>query len=255
MPTRIEWCDETINPLGHWCFGPGGSKEQPKICAYCYAAKYAKRHLVGCSKCQSFSEPHTHFEQLEKLQKWKNPKNIFIQSMGDLFHSEVPDEWIVEVFKACAAAPQHRYLFLTKNPSRIYFDDEDGNDKIWKDAFIDCEDIDLWFGATVTNDDDCWNAYENLNCNWVSIEPIHGEIPAEFFDHDNRYTQNCERRWNWIVIGAETGNRKNKIIPKREWVENIVEECRAWNIPVFMKNSLAEIWGEQPLIQEYPWKE
>ena len=59
---------------------------------------------------------------------------------------------------------------------------------------------------------------------------------------------------NWIIVGAETGNHKGKVIPKREWIENIVSECRKQKVPVFLKNSLKEIWGE-PLIQEYPWEE
>jgi len=56
---------------------------------------------------------------------------------------------------------------------------------------------------------------------------------------------------NWVIIGAETGRRKNKVIPKREWIEDIVNECRKAGIPIFMKSSLADIWGE-PLIQEFP---
>jgi hypothetical protein len=75
----------------------------------------------------------------------------------------------------------------------------------------------------------------------------------EFFIHDNRYTQEVETRWLWIVIGAETGNRKGRVIPKREWIEAIVNECRKNNIPVFLKNNLAPVWGDS-LIQEYPWE-
>jgi protein gp37 len=56
----------------------------------------------------------------------------------------------------------------------------------------------------------------------------------------------------WIIIGAETGNRKDKVILQREWIENIVAACREAGTPVFMKNSLTKVWGE-PLIQEYPW--
>ena len=57
----------------------------------------------------------------------------------------------------------------------------------------------------------------------------------------------------WVIVGAETGNRKNKVIPKREWIEHIVNECKMAGIPIFLKNSLASIWGER-LIQEFPWE-
>jgi protein gp37 len=57
---------------------------------------------------------------------------------------------------------------------------------------------------------------------------------------------------DWAIIGAETGNRKEKVIPKREWIESIVVECRKANVPVFMKSNLRDVWGDD-LIQEYPW--
>lgn len=56
---------------------------------------------------------------------------------------------------------------------------------------------------------------------------------------------------SWVIIGAETGNRKGKVIPKKEWIESIVASCIENNVPIFMKNSLKEIWGEE-LIQEFP---
>ena len=56
---------------------------------------------------------------------------------------------------------------------------------------------------------------------------------------------------DWVIVGAETGRRKNKVVPERKWIEHIVNKCRESNIPVFMKSSLADIWGE-PLIQEFP---
>lgn len=56
---------------------------------------------------------------------------------------------------------------------------------------------------------------------------------------------------DWIIVGAETGRRKNKVVPERVWIENLLEECRKYEIPIFMKSSLSEIWGE-PLIQEFP---
>ena len=236
--TKIEWCDATVNPLGHWCFGPSGTKENPRPCVYCYAKKMARRGMNGCDKCQSFNVPHTHFEQLDKLTSWKKLKNVFMQSMGDLFHNDVPDEWIREVFKACEAAPQHRYLFLTKNPSRYtqnpIYNLAHGKYNRW------------WFGTTITcqkdYDERAWKLPLYRTC-FLSIEPLHEEISLN------------ELRImpvKLVIVGAETGNRKGKVIPKREWIENIVNECRRSNVPVFMKNSLAPIWGE-PLVQEYPW--
>jgi protein gp37 len=242
MPTRIEYVDETINPLGHWCFGPGGTKDNPKPCPYCYARIMARRGMTKCEKCRTFDTPHTHFEQLEKLAKWKTPKNIFVQSMGDLFHDEVPSEWIGEVFKACFKAQQHTYLFLTKNPKRY-------NNVL--NLMPDVEEPPLvYLGATATNNEQLKEAYNNP-ASWVSIEPLSEELDKKCFSF---FMQNKQEvgRWEWVVLGSETGNRKDKVVPKREWIEAIVNECRRTNTPVFMKDSLRDIWGE-PLIREYPW--
>ena len=233
MPTRIEWCDETINPLGHGCYGPGGTKGSPLVCEYCYAAKMAKRNMRGCEICKQFV-PHQHFEQLEKLAKWKKPRTIFVQSMGDMFHDAILDEWIKAVFEACANAPQHRYLFLTKNPKRYLELYENKGFPYGKNC---------WFGATVTGPDDPFHWFRDTPYHsFISIEPLLASMGNYEGEH-----------WpEWVIIGAETGNRKNKVIPERGWIKEIAAQCREWRIPVFMKRSLADIWGE-PLIQECPW--
>jgi protein gp37 len=109
--------------------------------------------------------------------------------------------------------------------------------------FQDCHLENMWFGQTITGNenDGEYLFYAGYNT-FLSIEPLLGEFKAvDMWKH-----------FRWVIIGAETGNRKGKIIPKREWIDNIVKRCRDHNVPVFLKNNLASIWGE-PLIQEYPW--
>ena len=234
MPTRIDWCDETINPLGHWCFGPGGTRKKTKLCAWCYAAAMAKRGLNGCERCKTFSTPHTHFEQLEKLAKWKKPRTVFVQSMGDLFHDEVPDGWIHTVLDAAKAAPQHRYLFLTQNPERY-------SSLIRKGRIHDKKvHPNWWFGTTATAPGSTFFFGERYNT-FLSMEPLVQALPQR------------TPKVNWVIVGAESGNRAEKVIPQREWVEGIVGGCKEAGIPIFLKSNLAGIWGE-PLIQEYPWE-
>jgi len=234
MPTKIDWCDETINPLGHWCFGPGGTRDKPQVCAYCYAARMAKRGLFTCPKCKTFCEPHTHFEQLEKLAKWEKPRAVFVQSMGDLFHPAVPDEWIKEVFDACEKSPQHHYLFLTKSPDR-YLKLAAANALPKRNNH--------WYGMTVTSPDQ-YAYYVGTHQTFLSIEPIAAQFDPALL------AWGCA---SWVIVGMETGNRKDKVIPKREWIKKIVNGCRDYGIPVFLKDNLADIWGE-PLIQEFPWE-
>ena len=163
------------------------------------------------------------------------PSRIFVCSMADLFGEWVPASWIEEVFKACEAAPQHTYLFLTKNylkASKYKYRDN------W------------WIGKTITNNDnsrlfegDPWSVDRIDRANqFLSIEPIQGDIS------DLKYYLYSFR---WVIIGAETGQNKSKIIPKREWIEDIVNQCKAAGVPVFLKNSLKALMGDN-FIQEWP---
>lgn len=247
MVTKIEWVvngdgtqGETLNPLGFWCFGPTGTRENPAPCPYCYAKIMAKRGMTKCELCKTFTTPHTHFEQLEKLKKWKKPRTIFMQSMGDLLHDEVPDEWIEEVFKACEGASHHTFLFLSKNPKR-YIELSSGSKLPYNH----------WYGTTAIDD------YDDVLCSgihntFVSCEPIHGEIDIRLFNGGHP-----KSKQNLIIVGMETGNRRGKTIPKREWIENIVEDCNETDIPVFLKNNLIGVCEEDYVKrhQHVPWRD
>jgi len=238
--SKIEWCDYTWNPVTG-CLHD---------CPYCYAAKITKRFGGGKAwdrgSCHGenlhvlFTKPETpypyyfeptfHKYRLDEPSEIKKPKNIFVCSMADLFGDWVPDEWIKQVFDACKKAPQHRYLFLTKNPKRYY-------DYLYEREMPD----NFWFGTTITNDktDFFWS---NKNKTFISIEPLQSDFKIH---QENRLLS------DWVIIGAETGNRKGKIIPKLEWIDNIISECGRNNVPIFMKDNLKEICGG--LIQEFPW--
>mgnify|MGYP002464668673 CR=1 FL=1 len=147
----------------------------------------------------------------------------------------VGSRWIREVFNACEKAPQHNYLFLTKNPRR-YMELHHYGELPLRDN--------MWYGTTVTDPDTEYMGQDGHYefHTFLSVEPIladFGELSEKSYIPE------------WIIVGAETGSRKDKVIPRREWIENIVEQCRKYNIPVFMKPSLTDIWGEE-LIQEFP---
>jgi len=271
--TKIEWCDMTWNPIT-------GCRHD---CEYCYAKKIARRfegiwdgdynvkipfaksdspkEVTGCEygglgyKYRVGNDkrgepklinapypygfhPTLHRHRLETgLTRYIKPKNIFIGSMTDLFGKWVPDNWIKKVFEVCYKAPQHRYLFLTKNPERYY--------QLWDDISI-CIPNNFWLGATITKSTDRYfYSLDRMQNSFLSIEPLHENLEGIDNIPYHRFV-------DWCIIGAETSNRKNKIIPERIWIENIVSECRQRKVPVFMKSSLKKIWGEK-LIQEYPW--
>jgi len=262
--TAIEWCDMTWNPVTGCLHG----------CPYCYAQRIARRfaarievdpetltekdvfrtckgvncesgaiHDTGLDTIQNQHNPYPygfdptfHRYRLDEPQRIKKPQNIFVCSMADLFGEWVPEEWIKAVFEACEKAPQHRYLFLTKNPLRHI--------ALAKAGILPTKH---YYGWTVTNRKDTHrnSLFPEYNT-FVSFEPLYGD--TNYFDYCN------DAITGWAIVGAETGNRKGKVIPRRDWIENIVKGCRAGGVPIFMKDSLKEIWGE-PLIREYPWED
>ncbi len=239
--TKIDWCDSTWNPVTGCLHG----------CKYCYARGIANRFSSGAEKWSDDNlfvlDEKIYAEESEKAEPYpygfmptlhryrldeyanKNGRNIFVCSMADLFGKWVPDSWIEEIFKACDKAPQHNYIFLTKNPNR-YIELEGKN--------ILRRRKNMWYGFSNTKNNEYGTFRFPSHINFfVSVEPIleHMSVPLE----------------DWVIVGAETGRRKDKVIPKREWIENIVSDCKKYDIPLFMKSSLSDIWGE-PLIQEFP---
>lgn len=302
--TKIDWADATWNPVTGCLHG----------CEYCYARGIANRFglpyapklgdpgMEGAKKYDSSEgldtmlelekpfelngrkqpypmafAPTFHRYRLDIPARWTKPRTIFVCSMADLFGAWVPDEWIKAVFDACAAAPQHRYLFLTKDPGR-YCDLEragllPSGDNYWFGATYDHSnwpgldgphkipgrpttfEID---GKRVHDAGDFWfpgmfwkNSYKRCpevahgepRNSFVSFEPLLFDIGAHIGSSGG----------DWLIIGAETGNRKGKTVCKREWVEHIVEYADKAGKPVFMKESLREIMGAD-FRQEFPWE-
>ena len=251
--TKIDWCDSTWNPVTgclhdcEYCYARGISNRfstQEKNHSFYGGHPIGKIHELdemavvtesGRKSPYPFGfEPTFHRYRLEEY-KDKKGRNIFVCSMADLFGEWVPDEWIYEVFEACDNAPQHNYLFLTKNPKRYINLDLPNTDN-------------LWYGTSICQRSDIPKCRYFLfgRKNYVSIEPILEDLGNLRF-----YDEPIARYVDWMIVGAETGKRKENVVPEREWIESLVTECRNFNIPIFMKSSLAEIWGE-PIIQEFP---
>lgn len=278
--TKIDWANASWNPVTGCLHG----------CEYCYARRIAER-FGGCwrldlppdtswrgnvgerklmgdyarhndGKCHVLNEPEIecavfdppsgyrgkvkpypyyfsptfHRYRLGEPQSWKKPRNIFVCSMADLFGDWVPDEWIEQVFEACEAAPQHKYMFLTKNGKRYL---ELARKGIMPDA------DNFWYGCSVTRPDAPF-FFSNKCKTFASIEPI-----LEPFD----WVPGLKHIGlpDWIIVGAETGNRKNKVRPEKDWLGGIVNGCAEHNIPLFMKESLRELMGTD-FRQEFPWE-
>lgn len=264
--TKIDWCDASWNPVTGCLHG----------CEYCYARRIAERfgskmmpifvdypvlkEPVRCTDTYEYlremgiSEgaiqpypfdftPTFHKYRLDGPKHWKKQRTIFVCSMADLFGAWVPDEWIQEVFDACREAPQHRYLFLTKNPDRY--------DELVDKGILTVKDTNFWLGSTITNVLRDRLHYNTPLHTFMSCEPMLAPWPKA--SEPNK--ESMVRGWlpEWVIFGAETGNRKDKIIPEKSWVDNAVQMCRNMGSKVFMKESLREIMGDD-FIQEFPWE-
>lgn len=255
--TKIEWCDMTWNPVTGCLRG----------CEYCYARKQAHR-FTGYDDHEAdtkFIEKDGLFEVHKRINGvWKSGavapanfpfgfaptlyryrlnqparkrkgKTIFVCSMADLFGPWVPTKWIVDVMDACLAAPQHRYLFLTKFPERYL--------KLEQVALLPHQE-NFWYGATATEPSMSLLDAKHLNT-FASIEPM-----LKRFVRPERGALDSI---NWFILGAETGSRKGKVVPDRVWVQEVVDFCRETGKAVFMKDSLIPVMGEAGMVREFPW--
>ena len=240
----IEWCDHTWNPITGCRHG----------CSYCYADKMSlrfcgnmKRNMVQTDQYRMEGdlfvldkpfmnedgkpviypfgfEPTLHIYRYGTLDKLKQGQNIFVGAMADIFGEWVPDSWIDDILGICEKHPQHNYLFLTKNPER------------YTQYGVPYGKENMWYGTTITCDTDAdrFN-YLPAFCNtFVSIEPLMSDIATE---HNVMF-----RQVNWTIIGAETGHRKEKVIPEFEWIKRIVVEADYNGIPVYERQPDSDSW-------------
>jgi protein gp37 len=210
----ISWCDWTWNPVKGLC---------PVNCSYCYARRIYKRFHY---------DPTIRFDAKEfsAVEKLKKPARIFVGSTIELFGDWIPDEWIYTILEQARKFPQHIFQFLTKFPDRMYKFNFPPN---------------CWCGSTITTNKEITRIYQleraDASIKFISFEPLHSFL--EFDDDDFESV-------DWVIIGAETGNRKGKILPQPSWIQSILLETWWLRIPVFMKDNLKPYWYE--LRQEFP---
>ena len=193
-------------------------------CSYCYARNNVRRfHMT-----EDFSSPE-YFPGKLRLMSRKRPQNLLLTGMSDF--SDWNPEWREEVFARIAQNPQHQYIFLTKRPEKIQFSTELDN---------------VWFGVTVTSAKEkgriqAMREHIRAKHYQVSFEPMFDDIGEVDFTGIE-----------WIVVGTETGRRKGKSESKPEWVWNLTDQAHSRGIPVFMKEDLLPVMGEEQMVQELP---
>lgn len=214
----IGWTDMTLNPIKGRCKGG---------CWYCYYS--GKRGMLNRFK----QDPRIRLECKVFYNLPSKPKRIFLCSTHDLFGSWIPDKWRDMIFKCVESWPRHTFQILTKFPENI--------DRRMPEN--------VWLGASITGEDDEQDIKrifsligKKTKLKFISFEPLLGRIDISVL--------NQLYDIQWVIIGRLTGFGK-KYDPEIEWIDDILEFTDHYQIPVFLKNNLKEIWGK-PLIQQFP---
>jgi protein gp37 len=273
--TAIEWTDATWNPV------TGCDRTSPG-CDHCYALKMAARlKKMGSANYQNDGDPRTsgpgfgvtcHPHMLDQPLRWKKPRRIFVNSMSDLFHPDVPDEFIAQVFAVMACAPQHTFQVLTKRPQRmakLLSDDGDGDtfvarvelsvmemldqgivkpDPEWPQLFpmpgssfdelLPWPRPNVWLGVSIESDAYTFRA-DHLRATpaavrFISAEPLLGPLPSLDLTGID-----------WLIVGGESGPGARPMHP--DWVRDLRPvPSQSWHIrsgresPAFFFKQ----WGE-----------
>ena len=274
--TGIAWTDATWNPVT-------GCTKVSSGCKHCYAerdwGRLARNPKATAYFGRSFTEVRVHPERLEQPWHWKRPRRIFVNSMSDLFHEDVPEYFLDQVFAIMALAPRHTFQILTKRPERMhaYLDDRfDNRQHAVGAAMLEYDAVrdggfevggahdagllewplsNVWLGVSV-EDQGTADARIPLLVNtpaavrWVSAEPLLGpinmnEVPVGMFGplrpHGGASPQTP--RLGWVVVGGESGPHARLL--NASWVRTLRNQCHAVDVPFFVKQLGAKFCDEQ----------
>jgi len=240
LKNKIGWCNLTFNPV--WGCSKG--------CEYCYARKIAKRFWKTIAKKElrywldnglpdydyaaagvplflKEFRPIMLFSHLhQKLPK--KPQKIFVGSMSEIHYWEI--NWVMAVIQKAKEYPQHTFQFLTKFPD-VYFEYTFPKN--------------CWLGVTISEKPK-YRKDQHMEEYYVFVRSNPGNIKFVCFEPlleriDPSYYNNL-KGIDWVIVGAETGNRKGKIIPEKSWVKDILWNCDSRGIPVYVKDNLIKLY-------------
>ena len=210
--SKIEWTESSWNPVT-------GCTKISAGCRYCYAERLAHRlQKMGQRRYINGFLVTLHPDLISIPLRWKKPKLIFVNSMSDLFHEKIPDNFIIKIFETMRLAHWHTFQILTKRAARLSR----------LSPILDWPD-NVWMGVTVESEKEIFRLKELQKVpaavRFVSMEPLLGSIP------DSPY-----KNIDWVIVGGESGPKARPM--GREWAIQIRNRCHQNNIPFFFKQ-----WG------------
>lgn len=209
--SSIEWTEQTWNPTT-------GCNKISQGCKFCYAEVMARRlHAMGVDKYRNEFKLTLHPDVLNEPRKWK-PSVIFVNSMSDLFHDDVPLDYIQRVFEVMNECPQHQFQVLTKRAERV---EQLSSLLNWTEN--------IWMGVSVENEETMFRIAHlqrtGAAIKFLSCEPLLGFLPSMNLTGID-----------WVIVGGESGFKARPI--REEWVLDIRDQCQASQVPFFFKQ-----WG------------
>jgi protein gp37 len=210
--SAIEWTDSTWNPVT-------GCDKVSQGCKHCYAERMAIRlKAMGNKRYEHGFGVQLHEDLIEEPLKWKKPRMVFVNSMSDLFHKNVPIEFIKKLFNTMERADQHIFQILTKRSKRLV---ELSGELNWP--------TNVWMGASIENKDVMERAIHlqevPAKIRFLSCEPLLGPLPDLPLN-----------RIHWVIVGGESGPGARPM--KKTWALDIMQQCKASKVPFFFKQ-----WG------------
>lgn len=210
--SKIEWTDNTWNPTT-------GCSKISAGCQNCYAEKMSYRlKSMGNPKYKNGFLIKTHPESLNEPYKWKKPSMVFVNSMSDIFHEEIPFTYIEKVFSVMNDNQSHIFQVLTKRSEILL---EFANKLNWTDN--------IWMGVSVEDKNNLYriNHLRNTDARvkFISFEPLLSDV-------GNIDLSNI----NWAIVGGESGAKSRPM--NESWVQNILNQCKDQSVPFFFKQ-----WG------------
>lgn len=282
--TKIGWTDKSWNPIR-------GCSRVSEGCRHCYAEQVAARFnapgqpyhgLATVKNGHAAWTGEVRFieEHLTDPLKWRKPRRVFVNSMSDLFHEKVSHEWLDRIFAVMALAPQHRFQVLTKRPDRMraYLSGPGTNDRLgnclaglydahggvhpswgWGFGYPMPPLPNVHLGVSVENQATADERIQLLlqtpaAVRWISAEPLLGPIDLTGYEDGSWWTedgQETDKRLDWVVVGGESG--KGHRTMELAWLEQIVQQCRAAFVPVFVKQDSGPKPGQQGRIPDELW--
>jgi len=261
--SKIEWTDATWNPItGCSVVSPG--------CTNCYAMRLAGTRLkhnpsrAGLTTMTKAGpvwngEVRLNEQWLDQPLRWRAPRRIFVCAHGDLFHENVPDEWIARVFNVMAEAPQHTFQVLTKRARRMRElmsgpkHHKDWHPKLWHRSVLP----NVWLGVSAEDQRRADERIHELRATpaairFLSLEPLLGLIDLTRINNVGTVASDAlsglrvdpttgmpfpeDKPWHpidWVIVGGESGSHAR--VMEESWAASIRQQCKNAGVPFFMK--------------------